>query len=74
MLIQHIGFRVRGFYHVASFAMKEAHMSATARQKHRALAFWKNHGLNATRYLTPCQAIANHHPQKSRMRWHHTAP
>lgn len=52
MQIKHIGFRVRGFYNVASFALKEHHMSHTAREKRDALIFWEKHGLNATRDYT----------------------
>ncbi len=48
MQIKHIGFRVRGFYTVASFATKEHHMSVAAQQKRHALIFWENHGLKAT--------------------------
>ena len=48
MQIKHIGFRVRGFYTVASFALKEHHMSTSAQQKRHALVFWENHGLKAT--------------------------
>ncbi len=48
MQIKHIGFRVRGLYTVASFALKEHHMSTSAQQKRHALVFWENHGLKAT--------------------------
>ena len=49
MLMQHIGFRVRGFYKIASLSNKqEAMMSTNAQQKLDALRFWNKHGLNAT--------------------------
>ncbi len=45
MQIKHIGFRVCGFYTVASFATKEQHMNVAIQQQRHALVFWKNHGL-----------------------------
>lgn len=49
MLMQHIGFRVRGFYKIASLSnQQEAMMSTNAQQELDALGFWNKHGLNAT--------------------------
>ncbi len=49
MLMQHIGFRVRGFYKIARLSDKwEAMMGTNAQQKPDARTFWNNHGLNAT--------------------------
>ena len=50
MRMKHIGFRVRGFYRIASLSDRwEASMGTNAQQKLDALTFWDNHGLNATR-------------------------
>ncbi len=43
MKYQHLGYRIKGFYKIASFANKwEAMMATDAKQKLEALEFWKN--------------------------------
>ena len=50
MRMKHIGFRVRGYYRIASLSDRwEASMGTNAQQKLDALTFGNNHGLNATR-------------------------
>lgn len=49
MQFQHIGYRLKGFYKMASFSNKlEAIMGTKAQQKLEALEFWGKHGINAT--------------------------
>jgi len=48
MLTQHIDYRVRGLYNLASSTLKEAGMSAAARPKREALIFREKSGLEAT--------------------------
>ena len=49
MQYQHVGYRIRGFYKMASFYNKwEAIMGTQAECKLEALEFWNKHGINAT--------------------------
>ena len=46
MQYQHLGYRIKGFYKIASFANKmEAMMGIDAKQKFEALEFWHKYGL-----------------------------
>ena len=48
MQYQHLCYRIKGFYKIASFANKlEAMMATDAKQKLKALEFWNKHGLIA---------------------------
>ena len=48
MQYQHLGYRIKGFYKIASLANKLAAIMATdAQQKLNALEFWDKHGLIA---------------------------
>ena len=43
MKYQHLGYRIKGFYKIASFSNKlEAMMATDAKQKIAALEFWEN--------------------------------
>ncbi len=49
MPVQHVSFRLKGFYKIASLSTKwEAIMGTVAQQKLEALTFWNKHGLNVT--------------------------
>ena len=48
MRVKHIGFRVRGFYHLASLGLIYDRMSTTTKQKLDVLLFGDKHGLTAT--------------------------
>lgn len=48
MQIQHLGYRVRGFYRLADYALKWRHMiTQKAQHKARVLAFWQKYGPQA---------------------------
>ena len=48
MQYQHLGYCIKGFYKIASFANKlEAMMATDTKQKLNALEFWDKHGLIA---------------------------
>ncbi|HVC49997.1 MAG TPA: integrase core domain-containing protein [Burkholderiales bacterium] len=48
MRVQYVGYGVKGFYRMASLALKEACMDETAYHRKRVLDFWGKHGLDAT--------------------------
>lgn len=49
MQYQHIGHKVKGFYHIAKYAKRYLDMITTkALDKAKILSFWKKHGLGAT--------------------------
>lgn len=49
MQYQHIGHRIKGFYHIAKYATRQlAMMSDKAKHKQKALQFWRKHGIQAT--------------------------
>lgn len=49
MQIHRIGFKVKGFYRLADYAVRWSYMiSATAKHRARVLQFWATHGLAAT--------------------------
>ena len=50
MKYQHLGYRIKGFYKIASFSNKlEAMMATDDTQKLNALEFWDKYGLIATK-------------------------
>lgn len=48
MQYQHIGYRIRGFYRVADYALRWGMLNETAQHRLRVLTFFKTHGLQAT--------------------------
>src|SRR5580698_2776845 len=49
MQYQHIGHKIKGFYHIAKYATRHlAMLSDKAKHKQKVLQFWDKHGLKAT--------------------------
>src|ERR1700722_8180244 len=48
MQIQHIGYRVKGFYKIADLSLKVSQMSEIAQKRYEILLFWEKHGLEVT--------------------------
>ena len=48
MQSQHIGHKIKGFYRIASYALRMEQQNETARQRVNILRFWSKHGLEAT--------------------------
>lgn len=48
MQYQHIGYRIRGFYRVADYALRWGMLNETAQHRLKVLTFFATHGLAAT--------------------------
>ena len=49
MQIQRIGWKVKGLYGVADYALRWGMVNQEAEKRYRILEFWDKHGLEATR-------------------------
>jgi transposase InsO family protein len=48
MRVQHVGYRIRGFYRLASYALRWSMLGHDAHQRLAILQFWQRHGVAAT--------------------------
>ena len=49
MRVQHVGYRLKGFYRLASDALRWGMLGHDAHQRLAILRFWQRHGATATR-------------------------
>jgi hypothetical protein len=48
MRVQHVGYRIRGFYRLADYALRWGMIAKDAQRRLEILGFWRWHGLAAS--------------------------